>query len=112
LVISLKWSIPLSMTQEMYRAWRDKARYSTARQSRPLSALEYAEATAINGHSDCEKLSGSNDGYLISKPPSIDSFVSLLLGLNGRWVRSGSTSAMCRYADRGDFWPLNVSFLI
>jgi hypothetical protein len=27
--------------------------------------------------------------------------------LNGRWVPSGSTSAMCRYADRGGFWPLS-----
>jgi hypothetical protein len=45
LAISLNWSNPLPMAQYLYRVWCNKAHNSIARQSRPLSALEYAEPT-------------------------------------------------------------------
>lgn len=50
--------------------------------------------------------------FVLWRQGVVDSRPGPELGLNGRWVPSGSTSAMCRYADRAGFWPLNVSFLI
>jgi hypothetical protein len=45
LAILLKWSNLLPMVQDLYRARCYKAHYSTARQSRPLSAQEDEEPT-------------------------------------------------------------------